>query len=157
ATQAGTILGTAAYMAPEQARGKNVDKRADIWAFGVVLHELLTGRRLFEGEDLTDTLASVVKEQPDLTVVPPRVRRLLAKCLENYPKRRRGACGDVGDLPDGPPTPAGHGGVERRSAVSPAVFATVAGVLCLALIALAFIHFRETPPLQPILRYSLPV
>ena len=77
ATQAGVILGTAAYMAPEQARGKPVDKRADIWAFGVVLYELITGQRLFKGEDLTDTLASVVKEHPDLSAVPPRVRRLL--------------------------------------------------------------------------------
>jgi len=76
ATQAGMILGTAAYMAPEQARGKPVDRRADIWAFGVVLYEMLTGRRLFQGEDLTETLASVVKERPDLSAVPARVRRL---------------------------------------------------------------------------------
>jgi serine/threonine protein kinase len=65
-TQVGVILGTAAYMAPEQARGKPVDKRADIWAFGVVLYEMLTGKRLFQGETMTDVLASVVKEQPNL-------------------------------------------------------------------------------------------
>src|SRR3984893_13579647 len=77
-TQAGMILGTAAYMAPEQARGKeSVDKRADIWAFGVVLYELLTGKRLFEGEDVSDTLASVIKEQPNLDEVPQLVRPLL--------------------------------------------------------------------------------
>src|SRR6202171_6211606 len=76
-TQAGMILGTAAYMAPEQARGKeSVDKRADIWAFGVVLYELLTGKRLFEGEDVGDTLASVIKEQPNLDDVPQQVRPL---------------------------------------------------------------------------------
>src|SRR6202171_6466625 len=76
-TQAGMILGTAAYMAPEQARGKeNVDKRADIWAFGVVLYELITGKRLFEGEDVGDTLASVIKEQPNLDDVPQQVRPL---------------------------------------------------------------------------------
>jgi serine/threonine-protein kinase len=63
ATQAGVILGTAAYMAPEQARGRALDKRADIWAFGVVFHEMLTGRRLFQGEDLTDTIAAVVRER----------------------------------------------------------------------------------------------
>jgi eukaryotic-like serine/threonine-protein kinase len=70
ATQAGMILGTAAYMAPEQARGKQVDKRADIWAFGVVLHEMLTGKRLFDGETISDTLAAVLKIEPDLTQVP---------------------------------------------------------------------------------------
>src|SRR5215468_10613681 len=66
-TAAGMILGTAAYISPEQARGKPIDKRVDIWAFGVVLYELLTGDRLFQGEDVTETLASVVKEQPDLS------------------------------------------------------------------------------------------
>src|ERR1700675_675280 len=88
-TQAGMILGTAAYMAPEQARGKeSVDKRADIWAFGVVLYELLTGKRLFEGEDVGDTLASVIKEQPNLDEVPAQVRPLLKQCLEKDPKNR---------------------------------------------------------------------
>ena len=85
-TQMGVILGTAAYMAPEQARGKVVDKRADIWSFGVVLHEMLTGKRLFEGEDLTETLASVVKSEPDISAVPVQVKRLLAKCLQKDPK-----------------------------------------------------------------------
>jgi serine/threonine protein kinase len=88
ATQAGVILGTAAYMSPEQARGKEVDKRADIWAFGVVLFEMVTGRRLFQGEDLTDTLASVVKVEPDLSAAPLQIRRLLKKCLEKDPRRR---------------------------------------------------------------------
>jgi Tol biopolymer transport system component/predicted Ser/Thr protein kinase len=87
-TRMGVILGTAAYMAPEQARGKVVDKRADIWAFGVVLFEMLTGRRLFQGEDVTETLAAVVKDQPDLSTVPPRVQRLLRKCLEKDPRKR---------------------------------------------------------------------
>jgi eukaryotic-like serine/threonine-protein kinase len=64
ATQAGMILGTAAYMAPEQAKGRPVDRRADIWAFGVVVHELLTGRRMFEGEDVTETMAAVVLKEP---------------------------------------------------------------------------------------------
>ena len=78
ATQAGVILGTAAYMSPEQARGKVVDKRADIWAFGVVLYELITGKRLFEGEDLTETLASVVKADPAID----DARRKSAACCE---------------------------------------------------------------------------
>jgi Tol biopolymer transport system component/predicted Ser/Thr protein kinase len=88
ATQAGVILGTAAYMAPEQARGKIVDKRADIWAFGVVLYEMVTGKRLFQGEDLTETLASVVMKEPDLSAAPAELRRLLAKCLVKDPRKR---------------------------------------------------------------------
>ena len=94
-TQAGMILGTAAYMSPEQARGKAVDKRTDIWAFGVVLYEIVTGKRLFEGEDLTETMASVVKDKPDLSAVPPNVRRLLERCLEKDPKKR---LRDIGDM-----------------------------------------------------------
>ena len=87
-TEAGMILGTAAYMAPEQAKGKPVDKRADIWACGVVLYELATGKRLFKGEDVSDILASVLKEQPDFDAVPERLRPLLQSCLEKDPKKR---------------------------------------------------------------------
>jgi serine/threonine protein kinase len=87
-TQQGVILGTAAYMSPEQARGKAVDKRTDIWAFGVVLYEMITRKPLFEGEDLTETLASVVKQQPDLTALPLKVRRVIEKCLQKDPKKR---------------------------------------------------------------------
>jgi len=88
ATQIGTIVGTAAYMSPEQARGQVVDKRADIWSFGVVLFELLTGRRLFEGDSVSDTLASVLKSDPDLSAVPPRYQHLLRLCLARDPRRR---------------------------------------------------------------------
>src|SRR5205807_8156044 len=94
-TQAGMILGTAAYMSPEQARGKQVDKRADIWAFGVVLYEIVTGKRLFQGEDLTETLASVVKDKPDLSGVPVQVRRLIERCIEKNPSKR---LRDIGDM-----------------------------------------------------------
>ena len=91
-TAAGLILGTAAYMSPEQARGKAVDKRADIWAFGVVLYEMLAGRRLFEGETVSDTLAAVLRTEPDWTALPPstppNVRRILRRCLDRDPKRR---------------------------------------------------------------------
>src|SRR5688500_10439981 len=91
-TQLGVILGTAAYMAPEQARGGVVDKRADVWAFGVLLHEMLTGRRLFVGETVSDTLAAVLRAEIDLAAlpaaVPPAVRTLLRRCLERNPRNR---------------------------------------------------------------------
>ncbi len=99
ATQLGMILGTAAYMAPEQARGKAVDRRADVWAFGVVLYEMLTGQRAFKGEDVSETLASVLARDADLTALPAAtpgpVRRLLAHCLEKDPKTRIRAVGDA--------------------------------------------------------------
>jgi serine/threonine protein kinase len=91
-TAAGLILGTAAYMSPEQARGKAVDKRADIWSFGVVLYEMLTGRRLFEGETVSDVLAGVLRTDPDWSALPPQTpesaRGLLRRCLERDPLER---------------------------------------------------------------------
>ncbi|MGQ0736914.1 MAG: protein kinase domain-containing protein [Acidobacteriota bacterium] len=99
ATQMGMIVGTAAYMAPEQAWGKPVDTRADIWAFGCVLYEMLTGVRAFAGETVTDLLAAVVQRDPDWTALPadtpPHVRRLLRRCLEKDPKRRLRDIGDA--------------------------------------------------------------
>ena len=91
-TSAGTIVGTAAYMSPEQARGRSVDRRADVWAFGCVLYEMLSGRRPFDGTDVTDVLAAVVRDAPAFDAlpphVPPSVRRLLRRCLEKDPSRR---------------------------------------------------------------------
>ena len=99
ATQMGMIIGTAAYMAPEQARGRPVDRRADIWAFGVVLYEMLTGKRAFEGEDISITLASVLKEEVSWAAVPAGVpapiQRLLRRCLEKEPKKRLGWIGEA--------------------------------------------------------------
>jgi Tol biopolymer transport system component len=99
ATQMGVILGTAAYMSPEQARGKAVDKRADIWAFGVVLFEMLTGRRPFDGETVSDTMAKLLEREPDWSALspqtPPKVRELLRRCLEKEPKKRQRDIGDV--------------------------------------------------------------
>ena len=92
ATELGTILGTAAYMAPEQARGRPVDRRADVWAFGVVLYEMLTGARLFKGENASDTIAAVLRQPIALTALPPDtpagVRVLLERCLEREPRQR---------------------------------------------------------------------
>ncbi len=91
-TGAAVLLGTAAYMSPEQARGQIADRRADIWAFGVVLMEMLTGSRLFPGETISDTLAGVLKTDPEWGAlpadVPPRIRKLLRRCLERDAKRR---------------------------------------------------------------------
>jgi serine/threonine protein kinase len=88
ATMAGVIMGTAAYMSPEQARGHAVDKRAGIWSFGVVLYELLTGKQLFAGDTVSDTLAAVLRQAPDLTAVPPRFRKVLGLCLTRDPRQR---------------------------------------------------------------------
>jgi serine/threonine protein kinase len=94
----GHVTGTAAYMSPEQARGKPVDKRTDIWSFGCVLYEMLTARRAFFGETSSDTIAAVLDREPDLAALPPTtplsLRRLLIRCLEKDPKRR---LQDVGD------------------------------------------------------------
>ncbi len=92
ATAAGVILGTAAYMSPEQARGKAVDKRTDIWAFGCVLYEMLAGKRAFEGETVSDTLASILRGEPDWAALPPgtpeKVKEILGKCLRREAKQR---------------------------------------------------------------------
>src|ERR1700722_18054478 len=104
-TQAGMILGTAGYMSPEQARGKAVDKRADIWSFGVVFYELLTGHRAFEGETTSDTLASVLKSDPDWkrlpAATPVGIRRLLERCLQRDPNKRLRDIGDAWNDLDG--------------------------------------------------------
>jgi Tol biopolymer transport system component len=99
ATQAGIVLGTAAYMSPEQARGRTVDRRADIWAFGAVFFEMLTGGRAFQGDDVTDTIVSVVSKEPDWSALPPEVspdvRRLLQRCLKKDPKARMRDIGEA--------------------------------------------------------------
>ena len=109
-TRAGVILGTAGYMSPEQARGKPVDKRADIWAFGVVLFEMLTGKMTFEGETVSDTLAAVLRADIDWRQLPagtpPKVRRLLQRCMERDARKRLRDIGDAWleiDAPDEAP------------------------------------------------------
>jgi serine/threonine-protein kinase len=162
-TQAGMILGTAAYMSPEQARGKPVDRRADIWAFGVILYELLTGRHLYGGgETVTDTLAAVVLKEPDFsrlpTDTPKRLRRLIERCLRKDPKMRLRDIGDarlaldepeevvqISDLPrPEPPAPV------RRGAPWWSLAAAVALLLLLGLSL-----FRATRPVdRPMIRVS---
>src|SRR5262249_42069264 len=110
-TEAGIVLGTAAYMSPEQAKGKAVDQRTDIYAFGVILYEMLLGERLHRGETTTEVLASVMKEEPRWDRVPVQVQRLLRRCLEKDPAKRQRHIGDVMGLVDDvplvtPPAPA---------------------------------------------------
>jgi serine/threonine-protein kinase len=145
ATQAGMILGTAAYMSPEQARGKPVDKRADIWAFGVVLYEMLTGKRLFQGEDLTETLALVVKGKPDLSGIPAPVRRLLERCLEKDPKKRLRDIGDMELLLTDPSAPVSI--APSRSRIGNAG-GLAAGFLAVALAVALWAPWRAEKPMD---------
>jgi Tol biopolymer transport system component/predicted Ser/Thr protein kinase len=145
-TQAGVIIGTAGYMSPEQARGNVVDKRADIWAFGVVLYEMLTGRRLFQSANLSDTLAAVIKDEPRWDGIPLKVHRLLKSCLQKDPKRRLRDIGDAWGLLEEAPAPT----VLRR--LPWAVAATLAAGLAIALWA----PWRVTRPVdRPLLQFSV--
>ncbi len=140
-TQAGMILGTAAYMSPEQARGKPVDKRTDIWAFGVVLFEMLTGRRPFQGDGISETLASVLKDTPSMDALPPttppRLARLIERCLDRDLKTRLRDIGEAriaiagieAGAPDREVTTVPAPPLTRRSALSRALPWAVAGVL----------------------------
>ena len=105
ATQMGMVIGTAAYMAPEQAKGKAVDKRADVWAFGAVLYEMLVGQKPFTGKDVSDTLAAVLRIDADLDALPAdtplRLRQVLRACLQKEPKDRIRDIGDVSLAMDG--------------------------------------------------------
>jgi len=142
-TQAGMILGTAAYMSPEQARGKPVDKRADIWAFGCVLFEMLTGTRLFAGDSVPETLGLIFSREPDLTTLPTgtpaRVRTLIARCLVKDPRQRVRDMGDVRLALDGafetavpqPTTPA-PAARSRGRVVAAVAFSTLGALVASA-------------------------
>jgi len=146
ATEVGVILGTAAYMPPEQAKGKSVDKRADIWSFGVVLYELLTGERAFQGEDVSETLVSVIRDQPDLGKVPAKPRKLLARCLEKDPKKRLRDIGEAQYLLEEEKPP-----VEPAAVTAPSrsrlrwLWPGLAVLFLLTTLGVSFIHFREAP------------
>jgi serine/threonine protein kinase/Tol biopolymer transport system component len=161
ATQLGVVLGTAAYMAPEQARGKPVDKRADVWAFGAVLFEMLTGARAFAGETATDTLAAIVRAEPDWSLLPsglsPALIVFLKRCLEKDPRRR---VPDIATMRmalegafDGASPP-----VEGRGWRSPLVWVpTIVATASLA--ALAALSLRSGPSVvqQPSARLTIPL
>jgi Tol biopolymer transport system component len=152
ATNAGMILGTAAYMSPEQARGKPIDQRTDIWAFGVVLYEMLTGQTLFEGEDAGQTLAAVIMREPDLSKTPAKVRRLLRACLQKNPRERLQAIGDwrllleetpqVQRLPQPP---------ARRSYLAWGI----AGLFLLTTAGLSFLYLRARPAPRPLVHLDV--
>jgi Tol biopolymer transport system component len=152
-TQAGMILGTAAYMSPEQARGKPVDKRTDIWAFGVVLYEVITGKRLFEGEDLAETLASVVKGRPDLSGVSANVRSLLERCLEKDPKKRLRDIGDMELLLAEPSVPAAAAAPSR---VGRLPWIAAAGVMTVVAAVSLWAPWRTSQPAdRPLVRLDV--
>ncbi len=149
ATRAGVVLGTPAYMSPEQARGEPLDHRTDIWAFGVVLYEMLTGRRPFTGDTTTDTLAAVIKDDPDWNRVPERERRLLRACLQKDPGRRLHAIADARLLLDDP-------GKEARSRVAVRWLWPGAAVVALLLaLAAVMIPSRGSVPDSPTLRFEV--
>jgi serine/threonine-protein kinase len=148
-TVAGQIMGTAGYMAPEQARGNVVDKRADIWAFGVVLYEMLTGRRPFEGESISDTLADVLTKEPDWQRVPSKAQRILKSCLEKEPKRRLRDIADAWRLLEDAPIQAAKSALPWKLAA--AMLAVVSAISIWAL----WRAMRAGTVLQPLVRLDL--
>jgi len=146
ATAAGVILGTAAYMSPEQARGTPVDKRADIWAFGVVLYEMVTGRRLFSADHVTDVLAAIVRDTPDLSAAPPSIRRLLEKCLEKDPRKRLRDISGVSLLLDETAAPASAMAAGKAASRVPRFLRIAAAAVALVSIAALAAFYWPTPP-----------
>jgi len=168
ATQAGILLGTAAYMSPEQAKGKQVDRRADIWAFGCVLYEMLTGKMAFRGETVTDTLASVIRDEPGWSQLPAttpvRVRVLLLRCMQKDPKQRLRDIGDarisLDEVISGAPEDAPSLAAVGRTADRPWrmwLFGGIAGVFVIATALLAFLNFRQKPSATQSMRFEIPL
>src|ERR1700728_2772853 len=157
ATMQGVLLGTAAYMSPEQAKGKTVDRRADIWAFGCVLYEMLTGKMAFRGDSTTDTLASVIRTDPDWSLLPAatpqQVRLLMRRCLQKEPKQRLQAIGEarialdevLSAVPDSLPAGAPLVTISRWRRALPWTFACVAVAAALVLLSI-FIVSVDSPP-----------
>ncbi len=166
ATELGVILGTAAYMAPEQAKGRATDRRVDVWAFGVVLYEMLTGRRAFSGDDVTEVMAAVIRDTPSLDLLPeatpPGVRRLLRRCLEKDAAKRARDMGDAGleldEAMAGARDEIAPAGVsESRSRPSTAALIGVA--LALAAVASAAGWWLKPVPVEdrPVVRFGIPL
>jgi len=161
----GVILGTAAYMTPEQAKGRNVDRRADVWAFGVVLYEMLTGRMLFSGETASETMAAVMMKEPDWTALPSktpaRVLGLLRRCLTKEPRNRLRDIGEARIAVEEAQTgPVADAAVPQPSRRRSKVLLGIAAVLCLVAVfwlgALSALYFnRTTPPAPPEIRVEV--
>jgi serine/threonine protein kinase len=157
-TEVGVILGTAAYMSPEQAKGKPLDRRTDIWSFGVMLYEMATGERLFKGEDQAEVLAEVIKEEPSLDAVPLQLRRVIARCIRKDKNKRWYSMDDVRFALDEPEQASSASITEQATPVK-ASWALrgwiVAGALAACLVVLAWTHFREKPEERPLLRLDV--
>ena len=159
-THAGIILGTVAYMAPEQARGHAVDRRADLWAFGCVIYEMVTGRRAFGGDNVTDTSAAVVRSEPDWGALPgdtpASIRRLLRRCLQKDRKRRLADAADARLEIEAALSPDADGAeivAPPRPAPRRAVLVVATGIVSLlAGAAAAWLATRSTPPATPVAR-----
>ena len=160
ATAVGVILGTAAYMAPEQAKGKSVDRRADVWAFGVVLYEMLTGRRAFDGADTSELIASVLRDSPELDRLPPgtppSIHRLLRRCLEKDPSRRLDSMAaarlEIEDASRGEPSPQTPPPPSAQP--SKVLWPVAVAILLAAIPALAWLATQRSPVSLPSLRVS---
>lgn len=161
ATTQGVVLGTAAYMSPEQARGKTVDKRTDIWAFGCVLYEMLTGERAFDGEDVTDILAAVVKIEPDWDRLPEStsrtIRALLRRCLQKDKTLRMRDPGDIRiEIVEALGAPKEVGATPPSSAAQSKLSWVVAAALAIAVLALGAILWRSSRPAErPLVRLDV--
>ena len=158
-TQAGMILGTAAYMAPEQTKGRQIDKRSDVWAFGCVFYEMLCGRRAFPGEDVSDTLATVLKGEPDWNAlpanVPPPVRALLQGCLRKDRKERIGDISTALFLLGQPKEQAALVGRSVPSSVWRRAMLVVAAALISATIAATVVWKIRSLPAVPVTRFTI--
>ena len=157
ATMQGVILGTAAYMSPEQARGKAVDKRTDIWAFGCVLYELLTGKAAFHGEDVTDILAAVVRAEPDWTALPanisPSIRVLLQRCLRKDRRQRTPDAATIRiEIEDAIAAPKDSGATQAAPTSTSKLPWAVAAALAIVAVVMAFGWWRATRPVEQPLR-----
>lgn len=149
-TRIGTILGTPAYMSPEQARGENVDKRTDIWAFGCLLYQMLTGRNPFGRETMMATLAAIAESEPDLTLlpanIPPGVRRLLARCLEKDPRRRlRDIADGIASLDEPVNNPLQVVTPGRNTTHASLKWWTLAAAICAVIVAAFLLRSRPDP------------